>query len=62
MAFKTVYNCSALHLIPEMMFENAVGIIPRGTSLKPTNISFKVQGFDPEMPIGLVTSTKKEAI
>lgn len=59
LAFKTVYSCSALHLIPEMMFGHAVGIIPRGTSLKPTNIPFKVQRFDPEMPIGLLISTEK---
>jgi DNA-binding transcriptional LysR family regulator len=59
LAFKQVYNCSALHLIPEMMFGHAVGIIPRGTSLKPSNISFKVQGFDPEMPIGLLMSAEK---
>ncbi len=42
-----------------MMFAHAVGIIPRGTSLKPTNIPFKVQGFDPKMPIGLLISTEK---
>ncbi|MGN2270309.1 LysR family transcriptional regulator [Priestia megaterium] len=59
LAFKTVYNCSALHFIPEMMFGHAVGIIPSGTSLKPTNIPFKVQGFDPEMPIGLLMSVEK---
>ena len=59
LAFKQVYNCSALHLIPEMMFGYAVGIIPSGTSLKPTNIPFKVQGFDPEMPTGLLMSAEK---
>lgn len=59
LAFKTVYSCSALHLIPEMMFGHAVGIIPRGTSVKPSNISFEVKGFDPQMPIGLLISTEK---
>ncbi|GAB1810031.1 LysR family transcriptional regulator [Priestia megaterium] len=61
LAFKTVYNCSALHLIPEMVFEHTVGIIPRGTSLKPSNISFKVKGFDPQMPIGLLISSEKRS-
>ncbi|WP_393960242.1 LysR substrate-binding domain-containing protein [Priestia megaterium] len=59
LAFKRVYNCSALHLIPEMMFGHTVGIIPRGTSLKPSNILFKVKGFDPQMPIGLLISSEK---
>ena len=61
LSFKTVYNCSALHLIPEMVFEHTVGIIPRGTSLKPSNISFKVKGFDPQMPIGLLISSEKRS-
>jgi len=42
-----------------MMFGHAVGIIPRGTSVKPSNISFEVKGFDPQMPIGLLISTEK---
>lgn len=59
LSFKTVYNCSALHLIPQMVFGHAIGIIPKGTSLEESNISFKVNGFDPKMPIGLLYSSKK---
>ncbi|MFD0769300.1 LysR substrate-binding domain-containing protein [Bacillus sp. CGMCC 1.60114] len=59
LSFKRVYNCSALHLIPQMVFGNAIGIIPKGTSLKQSNISFKVKGFDPQMPIGLLIPSKK---
>ncbi|WIY58930.1 LysR family transcriptional regulator [Bacillus arachidis] len=59
LSFKRVYNCSALHLIPQMVFGNAIGIIPKGTSLKQSNISFKVKGFDPKMPIGLLIPSKK---
>ncbi|MBC6976096.1 LysR family transcriptional regulator [Bacillus sp. Xin] len=58
-SFKKVYNCSALHLIPQMIFGEMIGIIPKGTNLKEENISFKVKGFDPEMPIGLCISSKK---
>ncbi|MGE8207444.1 LysR family transcriptional regulator [Heyndrickxia sp. NPDC080065] len=60
LSFKRVYNCSALHLIPQMVFGDAIGIIPKGTSLEQSNISFKVKGFDPKMPIGLLISSKKE--
>ncbi|KEK24909.1 LysR family transcriptional regulator [Bacillus gaemokensis] len=59
LSFKKVYNCSALHLIPQMIFEDMIGIIPKGTNLKESNISFKVRGFDPKMPIGLLISSKK---
>ncbi|MBN6189121.1 LysR family transcriptional regulator [Aneurinibacillus sp. BA2021] len=59
LSFKRVYNCSALHLIPQMVFGNAIGIIPKGTSLEQSNISFEVKGFDPKMPIGLLISSKK---
>ncbi|HEK9099763.1 LysR family transcriptional regulator [Bacillus pfraonensis] len=58
-SFKKVYNCSALHLIPQMIFGEMIGIIPKGTNLKEENISFKVKGFDPKMPIGLCISSKK---
>ncbi|MEN1938505.1 LysR family transcriptional regulator [Paenibacillus sp. 102] len=58
-SFKRVYNCSALHLIPQMIFGNMIGIIPKGTNLKESNILFKVRGFDPQMPIGLFISSKK---
>ncbi|WJE55137.1 LysR family transcriptional regulator [Bacillus cereus] len=60
-SFKKVYNCSALHLIPQMIFGEMIGIIPKGTNLKEGNISFKVKGFDPRMPIGLLTSSKKRS-
>lgn len=59
LSFKRVYNCSALHLIPKMVFGHAIGIIPKGTSLIQSNISFKVKGFDPKMPIGLLIPSKK---
>lgn len=59
LAFKRVYNCSALHLIPSMIFGDAIGIIPKGTNLKPDNIPFKVKGFNPKTSIGLLISTKK---
>jgi DNA-binding transcriptional LysR family regulator len=60
LSFKRVYNCSALHLIPKMIFGDAIGIIPKGTILKDSNISFNVKGFDPtNMPIGLLISSKK---
>ncbi|KFN02958.1 LysR family transcriptional regulator [Bacillus clarus] len=59
LSFKRVYNCSALHLIPQMVFGNAIGIIPKGTSLEQSNISFEVKGFDPQMPIGLLISSKR---
>jgi DNA-binding transcriptional LysR family regulator len=58
LSFKRVYNCSALHLIPHMVFGNAIGIIPKGTILNKGNISFKVKGFNPQMPIGLLISSK----
>ncbi|HDR7632446.1 TPA: LysR family transcriptional regulator [Bacillus mycoides] len=58
LSFKRIYNCSALHLIPQMVFGNAIGIIPKGTILNKGNISFKVKGFDPQMPIGLLISSK----
>ncbi len=60
LSFKRVYNCSALHLIPQMVFGNAIGIIPKGTNLKQSNISFKVKGFDPKIPIGLLIPSKKK--
>lgn len=59
LSFKRVYNCSALHLIPQMVFGNTIGIIPKGASLEQSSISFKVKGFDPKMPIGLLISSKK---
>ncbi|MEH6889362.1 LysR family transcriptional regulator [Bacillus sp. JJ864] len=59
LSFKRVYNCSALHLIPQMVFGDAIGIIPKGSILKQNLISFKVKGFDPKMPIGLLISSKK---
>ncbi|PZM63581.1 LysR family transcriptional regulator [Paenibacillus dendritiformis] len=59
LVFKRVYNCSALHLIPRMVFGDAIGIIPKGTSLRPSNITFQVKGFDPQMPIGILISSKK---
>ncbi|MCU6707346.1 LysR family transcriptional regulator [Paenibacillus sp. J5C_2022] len=59
LAFKRVYNCSALHLIPQMIFGNAIGIIPKGTQFVQSNISFKVKGFDPKMPIGLLVSAHR---
>ncbi|WP_439742899.1 LysR family transcriptional regulator [Bacillus pseudomycoides] len=58
-SFQRVYNCSAVHLIPQMVFGNAIGILPKGTVLKERNILFKVKGFDPQMPIGLCISSKK---
>ncbi|WP_017152928.1 LysR family transcriptional regulator [Bacillus bingmayongensis] len=58
-SFQRVYNCSAVHLIPQMVFENAIGIIPKGTVLKQSNISFKIKEFDPKVPIGLLISSKK---
>jgi len=59
LSFNRVYSCSALHLIPQMIFGNAIGIIPRGTSLEQSNISLKVNGFDPKMSIGLLISSRK---
>jgi DNA-binding transcriptional LysR family regulator len=57
--FKRVYTCSALHLIPQMLLGNTIGIIPKGTSLKQSNRSFRVNGFDPKLPIGLLIPSKK---
>jgi len=59
LTFNRVYSCSALHLIPQMIFGNVIGIIPKGTSLEQSNISLKVKGFDSKMPIGLLISSKK---
>lgn len=59
LTFQRVYNCNALHLIPDMIFGDAIGIIPKGTTLKSSNISFKVKGFNPKMPIGLLISSKR---
>lgn len=42
-----------------MVFGDAIGIIPKGTILKQNSITFKVKGFDPKMPIGLLISSKK---
>lgn len=61
-SFQRVYNCSAVHLIPQMVFGNAIGILPKGTVLKQSNISFKIKGFNPKVPIGLLISSKKETI
>lgn len=58
-SFQRVYNCSAVHLIPQMVFGNAIGILPKGTVLKQSNISFKIKGFNPKVPIGLLISSKK---
>ncbi|WCK56286.1 LysR family transcriptional regulator [Aneurinibacillus sp. Ricciae_BoGa-3] len=59
LAFKRVYNCSSLHLIPQMVVGDAIGIIPKGTVLNQNTISFKVNGYDPKFPIGLLISSKK---
>jgi len=59
LTFKRVYNCSALHLIPSMIFGDTIGIIPKGTNLNHDNIPFKVKGFNPKTSIGLLISTKK---
>ncbi|RAS76011.1 LysR family transcriptional regulator [Priestia endophytica] len=59
LVFKRVYNCSALHLIPDMLFEDVIGIIPKGTALKQDHIVFNVNGFQPNMPIGTLISTKR---
>ncbi|EEM06536.1 Transcriptional regulator, LysR [Bacillus pseudomycoides] len=58
-SFQRVYNCSAVHLMPQMVFGNAIGILPKGTVLKQSNISFKIKGFNPKVPIGLLISSKK---
>ncbi|MGG3526048.1 LysR family transcriptional regulator [Bacillus pseudomycoides] len=58
-SFQRVYNCSAVHLIPQMVFGKAIGILPKGTVLKQSNISFKIKGFNPKVPIGLLISSKK---
>ncbi|PFW88412.1 LysR family transcriptional regulator [Bacillus pseudomycoides] len=58
-SFQRVYNCSAVHLIPQMVFGNAIGILPKGTVLKQSNISFKIKGFNPKVPIGLLIPSKK---
>ncbi|HFF1840443.1 LysR family transcriptional regulator [Bacillus cereus] len=60
LSFKRVYNCSALHLIPQMIFGNAVGIIPKGITLNQNSISFHVKEFDPTLSIGLLISSKKK--
>ncbi|AXK18550.1 LysR family transcriptional regulator [Bacillus cereus group sp. N12] len=58
LSFKRVYNCSALNLIPQMLFENAIGIIPKGTILNEEVLSFKIKGFNSNIPIGILISTK----
>jgi len=58
LSFKRVYNCSALNLIPEMLFENAIGIIPKGTILNEEILSFKIKDFNSKIPIGILISTK----
>ncbi|MGW6193132.1 LysR family transcriptional regulator [Bacillus cereus] len=58
LSFKRVYNCSALNLIPQMLFENAIGIIPKGTILNEEVLSFKIKGFNSKIPIGILISTK----
>lgn len=62
LSFKRVYNCSALHLIPQMIFGNAIGIIPKGITLNQNSISFYVKEFDPTLSIGLLISSKKKTI
>ncbi|QKE71289.1 LysR family transcriptional regulator [Arthrobacter citreus] len=59
LSFKRVYNCSAVHLIPQLLFEDAIGIIPLGTSLGHEHIPIEVKEFDPKMPIGILISSKK---
>jgi LysR family transcriptional regulator, regulator of the ytmI operon len=59
LSFKRVYNCSALNLIPQLVVGDAIGIIPKGTVLEKSSILFKVNGFDPQFPIGLLISSKK---
>lgn len=59
LTFKRIYTCSALHLIPRMLFGNVIGIVPKGTSLESNNIAFQVQGFDPKMPFGIYICSKK---
>ncbi|MCQ6547253.1 LysR family transcriptional regulator, partial [Bacillus wiedmannii] len=54
LSFKRIYNCSALNLIPEMLFGNTIGIIPKGTILNEEVLSFKVKGFNSKIPIGIL--------
>ncbi|NRD79801.1 LysR family transcriptional regulator [Bacillus sp. BRMEA1] len=59
LSFKRIYHCSALHLIPQLVTGDAIGIIPKGTDLQKCSIPFKVKGFDPEIMIGLLISKNK---
>ncbi|MBE7103524.1 LysR family transcriptional regulator [Bacillus cereus] len=58
LSLKRVYNCSALNLIPQMLFGNAIGIIPKGTILNEEVLSFKIKSFNSKIPIGILISTK----
>ncbi|MBJ8052274.1 LysR family transcriptional regulator [Bacillus cereus] len=60
LSFKRVYNCSALNLIPQMLFGNAIGIIPKGTILNEEVLSFKIKNFNSKIPIGILISTKNK--
>lgn len=60
LSFKRIYNCSALNLIPEMLFGNTIGIIPKGTILNEEVLSFKVKGFNSKIPIGILISSKNK--
>ncbi|PFD41907.1 LysR family transcriptional regulator [Bacillus cereus] len=58
LSFKRIYNCSALNLIPQMLFGNAIGIIPQGTISNEKVLSFKIKSFNSKIPIGILISTK----
>jgi LysR family transcriptional regulator, regulator of the ytmI operon len=55
LSFKRVYNCSALNLIPQMLFGDAIGIINEEV------LSFKIKGFNSKIPIGILISTKNNS-
>lgn len=41
-----------------MLFENVIGIIPKGTILNEEILSFKIKDFNSKIPIGILISTK----
>lgn len=41
-----------------MLFENAIGIIPKGTILNEEILSFKIKDFNSKILIGILISTK----
>ncbi|EJR54751.1 hypothetical protein IIM_01691 [Bacillus cereus VD107] len=59
LSFKRVYSCSALHLIPQSLFGDSIGIIPKGTVLNDKILSFEINKFDSKISIGILISCRK---